>query len=71
MLVVVVVVLVIIILLAKMGGVFSKKADIKAKIQNKVILITGASSGLGKEIALLCAENNAGKLIITGRDVPR
>lgn len=36
-------------------------------IEGKTILITGASSGLGKEIAIKCSEKGA-QLIITGRD---
>ncbi len=36
-------------------------------IEGKTILITGASSGLGKEIAIRCSEKGA-SLIITGRD---
>lgn len=39
-------------------------------IEGKSILITGASSGLGKEIAIRCAEKGA-QLIITGRDQGR
>jgi len=37
---------------------------------NKTILITGASSGIGKEIALLCASLGA-KLVINGRNEDR
>lgn len=36
-------------------------------IEGKQILITGASSGLGKEIAIKCSEKGA-QLIVTGRD---
>lgn len=39
-------------------------------LEGKTILVTGASSGIGKTIALECAKMNA-KLIITGRDQTR
>jgi len=39
-------------------------------IKNKKILITGASSGIGKEIAIQCSKEGA-HLIITGRDTTR
>lgn len=39
-------------------------------IKDKVILITGASSGIGKELATQCAELGA-KVIITGRNEKR
>jgi len=39
-------------------------------LQGKTILVTGASSGLGREIALACAQRGA-RLIITGRDAAR
>lgn len=39
-------------------------------LDGKTILITGASSGIGKAIAIECAKMNA-KLIITGRDKTR
>jgi NAD(P)-dependent dehydrogenase (short-subunit alcohol dehydrogenase family) len=39
-------------------------------IEDKTLLITGASSGLGKELAIQCAKLGA-KVIITGRDENR
>lgn len=39
-------------------------------LNNKTILITGASSGIGRETAIKCSEAGA-KLIITGRDKQR
>lgn len=39
-------------------------------LKDKVLLITGASSGLGKELAIQCAKLGA-KVIITGRDKDR
>lgn len=39
-------------------------------LQNKVILVTGASSGLGRQIAISCAEQGA-RVIISGRNAFR
>lgn len=39
-------------------------------LHNKTILVTGASSGLGRQIAISCAQRGA-KVIITGRDAAR
>lgn len=39
-------------------------------LHGKIILVTGASSGLGQEIALTCARQGA-RLVITGRDAER
>lgn len=39
-------------------------------LQGKTILVTGASSGLGRQIAIACAQQGA-RLIITGRDARR
>lgn len=39
-------------------------------LANKVVVITGATSGLGKELAILLAEQGT-KVIITGRDEQR
>lgn len=40
------------------------------QVKNKIILVTGASSGIGRELCLLLAANGA-QLIITGRALPR
>jgi NAD(P)-dependent dehydrogenase (short-subunit alcohol dehydrogenase family) len=39
-------------------------------IKNKIILVTGASSGIGREIAIQCS-NMGAKVIITGRNSER
>lgn len=39
-------------------------------LEGKTILVTGASSGIGKETAIVCSKLGA-KLIITGRDLER
>ena len=39
-------------------------------LENKTILVTGASSGIGKAVALECSTAGA-VLIITGRNEPR
>ena len=39
-------------------------------LHNKTVLITGASSGLGRQIAISCAQRGA-QVIITGRDASR
>lgn len=39
-------------------------------LQGKTILVTGASSGLGQQIALTCAQRGA-RIIATGRDTAR
>ena len=39
-------------------------------IAGKTILVTGASSGIGKEVAIRCAEQGA-NVIVTGRNVDR
>ena len=39
-------------------------------LEGKTILVTGASSGLGREVAISCAQRGA-KLILTGRDAAR
>lgn len=39
-------------------------------IIDKTILVTGASSGIGKEVAIRCAEQGA-NVIVTGRDADR
>lgn len=39
-------------------------------LEGKTILVTGASSGLGRQIAINCAQRGA-RLIITGRDAGR
>jgi NAD(P)-dependent dehydrogenase (short-subunit alcohol dehydrogenase family) len=39
-------------------------------LTGKTILVTGASSGLGREIAIACAQRGA-RLVITGRDAAR
>lgn len=44
--------------------------DYPFSVENKTILVTGASSGIGKEIALVCSRLGA-KLVITGRDESR
>lgn len=44
--------------------------DSPFSLKGKNILVTGASSGLGQQIAITCAQHGA-RLVITGRDVPR
>lgn len=39
-------------------------------LKGKTILVTGASSGLGRQTAITCAQRGA-RLIITGRDAKR
>ncbi|GGI55600.1 SDR family NAD(P)-dependent oxidoreductase [Oxalicibacterium solurbis] len=39
-------------------------------LKGKTILVTGASSGLGKQIAITCAQRGA-RLVLTGRDTAR
>ncbi|MEG0719645.1 MAG: SDR family NAD(P)-dependent oxidoreductase, partial [Comamonas sp.] len=39
-------------------------------LQGKTILVTGASSGLGRHIAIRCAQRGA-RMVITGRDAAR
>lgn len=39
-------------------------------LNNKTIFVTGASSGIGKQVAISCSEMGA-KLVITGRDEKR
>jgi NAD(P)-dependent dehydrogenase (short-subunit alcohol dehydrogenase family) len=46
------------------------ESSAKVDLSGKSFLITGASSGIGKDAAILLAENGA-KIIITGRDESR
>lgn len=39
-------------------------------LTNKTILVTGASSGIGKQVAISCSEMGA-KIVVTGRDEKR
>jgi short-subunit dehydrogenase len=39
-------------------------------LTNKAILVTGASSGIGRQVAISCSEMGA-KVVITGRDEKR
>ena len=39
-------------------------------LAGKTILVTGASSGLGRQIAITCAQRGA-RLVVTGRDAAR
>ncbi len=39
-------------------------------LESKKILITGASSGIGKQVALLCSQRDA-RVVLMGRDVKR
>jgi NAD(P)-dependent dehydrogenase (short-subunit alcohol dehydrogenase family) len=48
----------------------SNPAQRAFSLEGKAILVTGASSGLGREIAIACAQRGA-RLIITGRDAVR
>jgi len=45
-------------------------SDSPFSLQNKVVLVTGASSGIGRAAALLCSELGA-TVILCGRDVER
>ncbi len=40
-------------------------------LENKVIIISGSTSGTGKAIALRCAELGAKGVVVTGRNAPR
>lgn len=48
----------------------SNPAQTAFSLQGKTILVTGASSGLGRQIAIACAQRGA-RLVITGRDAAR
>ena len=48
----------------------SNSAEKAFSLAGKTVLVTGASSGLGRQIAISCAQRGA-KLIITGRDSVR
>lgn len=48
----------------------SNPAQKAFSLEGKTILVTGASSGLGQQIAISCAQRGA-RLIITGRDASR
>lgn len=48
----------------------SNPAQKAFSLEGKTILVTGASSGLGRQIAISCAQRGA-QLIITGRDAAR
>ncbi|HEY6773799.1 MAG TPA: SDR family NAD(P)-dependent oxidoreductase, partial [Oxalicibacterium sp.] len=39
-------------------------------LAGKTILVTGASSGIGRQVAVTCAQRGA-RLIVTGRDAER
>jgi len=43
---------------------------LKESLHNKTVLVTGASSGIGRDVAIFLSELGA-KVIITARDVPR
>ncbi len=40
-------------------------------LAGKVVLVTGATQGVGQAIAALCAESGAGAVVISGRDAER
>jgi len=48
----------------------SNRARNAFSLEGKTILVTGASSGLGKQIAISCAERGA-RIVLTGRDSER
>jgi len=48
----------------------SNPAQKAFSLDGKTILVTGASSGLGRQIAIACAQRGA-RLVISGRDVAR
>lgn len=48
----------------------SPTARTNFRLEGKTILVTGASSGLGQQIAISCAERGA-HLVLTGRDADR
>ena len=41
------------------------------RCNDRIVLVTGATQGVGKAIALACAANGAAGILVTGRDVPR
>ena len=39
-------------------------------LENKTILVTGASSGIGKAVAIACA-SMGGRIVLNGRNIDR